>query len=65
MTRALEGIRILDLGSYVAAPYCCMLLADHGAEVIRAEPPGGKVDRELGPFSHGRPAHHLWVYRSA
>ncbi len=51
MNRALEGIRILDLGSYVAAPYCCMLLADHGAEVIRAEPPGGKVDRELGPFS--------------
>jgi CoA:oxalate CoA-transferase len=28
-----------------------MLLADHGAEVIRAEPPNGKVDREVGPFS--------------
>ncbi|MGC1402675.1 MAG: CoA transferase [Thermodesulfobacteriota bacterium] len=53
MSRALDGIRILDLGSYVAAPYCCMILADHGAEVIRAEPPGGKVDRELGPFSLG------------
>jgi CoA:oxalate CoA-transferase len=51
MQRALEGIRVLDLGSYIAAPYCCMLLADHGAEVIRAEPPNGKVDREMGPFS--------------
>jgi CoA:oxalate CoA-transferase len=51
MSRALEGIRILDLGSYLAAPYCCMILADHGAEVIRAEPPGGKIDREMGPFT--------------
>jgi CoA:oxalate CoA-transferase len=51
MSRALEGIRVLDLASYIAGPYCCMLLADHGAEVVRAEPPGGKVDRETGPFS--------------
>lgn len=51
MKRALEGIRVLDIGSYIAAPYCCMLLADHGAEVIRAEPPGGKIDREVGPFA--------------
>jgi len=50
MKRALDGIRVLDMGSYIAAPYCCMLLADHGAEVIRVEPPGGKVDREVGPF---------------
>jgi len=50
MKRALDGIRVLDLGSYIAAPYCAMCLADHGAEVVRVEPPGGKVDRELGPF---------------
>jgi len=49
--RALEGIRVLDLGSYIAAPYCCMILADHGAEVIRVEPPKGRVDREVGPYS--------------
>lgn len=51
MKRALDGIKILDMGGYIAAPYCCMLLADHGAEVIRVEPPGGKVDREVGPFA--------------
>jgi CoA:oxalate CoA-transferase len=49
--KALEGIRVLDLGSYIAAPYCCMILADHGAEVIRVEPPKGRVDREVGPFT--------------
>jgi len=51
MGRALDGVKVLDLGSYLAAPYGCMLLADHGAEVIRAEPPGGKTDRELGPYT--------------
>ena len=51
MARALDGIRVLDLGSYIAAPYCSMVLADHGAEVIRVEPPKGRVDREVGPFS--------------
>ena len=51
MTRALDGIKVLDMGSYIAAPYCSMCLADHGAEVLRVEPPGGKVDREVGPFS--------------
>jgi crotonobetainyl-CoA:carnitine CoA-transferase CaiB-like acyl-CoA transferase len=51
MKRALDGIRVLDMGSYIAAPYCCMHLADHGAEVIRVEPPTGKVDRQIGPFT--------------
>lgn len=51
MKRALDGIKVLDMGGYIAAPYCCMMLADHDADVIRIEPPGGKVDRELGPFA--------------
>jgi len=37
----LAGIRILDLGGYIAAPYGCTLLADQGAEVIKIEPPDG------------------------
>ena len=66
MGRALDGVRVLDFGSYLAGPYGCMLLADHGAEVIRAEPPGGKVDRELGPHTlDGQPVSYgLTVQRN-
>jgi crotonobetainyl-CoA:carnitine CoA-transferase CaiB-like acyl-CoA transferase len=44
MTKALEGIRILDMGQIIALPYCTMLLADLGAEVIKVE------DREIAEF---------------
>lgn len=44
----LKGLRVLDFGRYVAAPYCAMLLADMGAEVIRVERPGGEEDRRVG-----------------
>jgi crotonobetainyl-CoA:carnitine CoA-transferase CaiB-like acyl-CoA transferase len=44
----LAGIRVLDLGRYIAAPYCSMVLADLGADVIRVERPGGEADRSLG-----------------
>ncbi len=51
MTKILEGVRIIDIGTFQASPFCCQVLADFGAEVIRVEPPGGAVDRELGPFA--------------
>jgi crotonobetainyl-CoA:carnitine CoA-transferase CaiB-like acyl-CoA transferase len=41
MTGALDGLRVLDLGQYVAGPLVAMILADQGAEVIRVDPPGG------------------------
>jgi crotonobetainyl-CoA:carnitine CoA-transferase CaiB-like acyl-CoA transferase len=41
MPGALEGIRVIDFGQYIAGPLAAMLLADQGAEVIRVEPPGG------------------------
>ena len=41
MAGALEGIRVIDFGQYVAGPMAAMLLADQGADVIRIEPPGG------------------------
>lgn len=49
--KVLQGTRVLDFSRYIAGPYCCMLLADMGAEVIRVEPPAGAEDRNLGPFS--------------
>lgn len=51
MERALQGIRILDFGRFIAGPFGAMLLADMGAEVIRIERPGGEEDRFIGVLS--------------
>jgi crotonobetainyl-CoA:carnitine CoA-transferase CaiB-like acyl-CoA transferase len=51
MGRMLEGLRVLDLGTRIAAPFCAGLLGEQGAEVIKIEQPdGGDPLRELGPF---------------
>jgi crotonobetainyl-CoA:carnitine CoA-transferase CaiB-like acyl-CoA transferase len=46
----LEGLKVVELGELVAAPYAARLLADLGAEVVKVEPPGGDPARRLGPF---------------
>ena len=46
--RPLDGVRVLDFGRFIAAPYCGMMLADMGAEVLRADRPGGEEDRSYG-----------------
>ena len=44
---ALDGLRVVEVGNFLAAPYCTMILADFGAEVIKIEPPGmGDSGRE-------------------
>ena len=46
----LEGIRVLDLSRMLSGPYATMLLADHGAEVIKIENADGDSSRRSGPF---------------
>ncbi len=48
-TSPLSGLRILELGHFIAAPFCTRVLADLGAEVIKVEPPGkGDPARDWG-----------------
>src|SRR4051812_24739134 len=52
MTGPLTGLRVLDLGTRIAAPFCAGLLGEQGAEVIKIEQPGtGDFMREIGPFT--------------
>jgi formyl-CoA transferase/CoA:oxalate CoA-transferase len=48
MRQALEGITVLDLSHALAGPFCTMMLGDHGARVIKIEPPGGDIARAWG-----------------
>lgn len=51
MKALLEGVKVLDLSTVIAAPFCCGLLADFGAEVVKIEmPQGGDPFRRLGPY---------------
>ncbi|MEW6207165.1 MAG: CoA transferase [Acidobacteriota bacterium] len=49
MSAPLSGIRVLDFGRFIAAPYAAMLFADMGADVIRVERREGGEDRYVGP----------------
>jgi crotonobetainyl-CoA:carnitine CoA-transferase CaiB-like acyl-CoA transferase len=57
--RPLEGVRVIEMGSLLAGPFCGQLLADFGAEVIKLEPPGkGDPMRQWG--RHRKEGHTLW-----
>lgn len=50
MTQVLSGIRVLDFGRYISAPWCAAVLADLGADVIRVERRDGGEDRWMTPL---------------
>jgi formyl-CoA transferase len=53
---ALDGLRVLELGNFMAGPYAGTMLADMGADVVKVEAPvGGDYARGLGPFADGSP----------
>ncbi len=56
MPGSLDGLRVLDLTSNLSGPYCCMMLADHGADVVKIEPPAGDAARHMPPFVNGESA---------
>jgi CoA:oxalate CoA-transferase len=56
----LNKLKVVELCSFVAGPYCTKLFADFGAEVIKIEPPGvGDESRKRGPFLHDTPDPEL------
>src|SRR5262245_35622402 len=63
---ALAGIRVVDLTRALAGPYCTLLLADHGADVVKVEIPGtGDETREWAPpHVNGISAYYLAINRN-
>ena len=55
--KMLEDIRVLDLTQFWFGPFCTMMLADMGAEVIRVEPPWGSPDRVADAYIVGRSSY--------
>jgi crotonobetainyl-CoA:carnitine CoA-transferase CaiB-like acyl-CoA transferase len=61
----LAGIRVVDFGRFIAGPYCAMLLADMGADVIRVDRRQGSEDRYLAPVTEsGEGTHFLALNRN-
>lgn len=61
----LDGLRILDMSQIMAGPYCTMVLADMGADVIKVEKPnGGDDSRQMGPYINGESACFMQINRN-
>ena len=64
MAKPLQGIRVLDLTRVLSGPYCTMLLADMGSEVIKIESPRGDDSRAYPPFDKGISAYYANLNRN-
>ena len=61
----LDGIKVIDFGHVLSAPFATMMLADMGAEVIKVERPGGESFRKTGPpFQKGLSAYFASVNKN-
>ena len=61
----LDGMTVLDATQVMAGPFCTLLLADMGAEVIKVEKPDGDDSRRIGPpFINGESAAYLGINRN-
>lgn len=64
VTKPLEGIRVLELGVFIAGPFCATLLADMGADVIKIEPPEGDMARAMPPILSGHSSTFVGLNRN-
>ncbi|HEY2140906.1 MAG TPA: CoA transferase [Solirubrobacteraceae bacterium] len=60
----LDGIRVIDMGRWIAAPYCAMILADLGADVVKIESPAGDPSRHEGPYLDGESLYFAQMNRN-
>ncbi|MDQ6771509.1 MAG: CoA transferase [Candidatus Dormibacteraeota bacterium] len=64
-TAPLDGIRVLEVGNFMAAPFCAMQLADLGADIIKVEDPaGGDQVRHSAPFLEGESSNFVRLNRN-
>ena len=63
---ALAGLKVIDLSRVLGGPYCTQILADHGADVLKIEPPQGDETRGWGPpfDAHGTASYFLGLNRN-
>ena len=62
---ALDGLKIVDLSRVLGGPFCTMILADHGADVVKLEPPQGDETRDWGPpFADHTASYFIGVNRN-
>lgn len=61
---ALQGVEVLELSQFIAGPVCGCILADHGANVVKIERPGGEDARRIGPFVDGESLYYATYNRN-